>query len=341
MKKICMFIMICLAAAHVSLSAQTGPKGPITFQEFYNTLSPHGTWIEYPQYGNVWHPNVSDFRPYATNGHWENTTDGWYWDSEYDWGWAPFHYGSWTYDNSYGWLWIPGYEWAPSWVVWGETDDYYAWAPVGPGADISADSWRGWKPDHDYYWNVVERNHITDHNIAHRLSSENIVRNNAGRITLLNNFRHSAGNRYYSAGPDAHQVAGHTRKEVIPSVLIDGDRQNSHRATQTSLRNDTKEIPVYRPQVYHPEPMQVRRADENSISPIHKESSWPGNNDFNRHKSNIENLPVRQSSMHQIAPSGNFHRENSGGGERPERPERQGGGEIHGGGERQSGGGHR
>jgi len=211
-------------------------------------------------------------------------------------------------------------------------DDYYAWAPIGPGVDISADSWRGWKPDHDYYWNVVERNHLTDHNLSHRLASENIVRNDAGRISLLNNFQRSAGNRYYSTGPDARQVAGHTGKEVTPAVLTDRNRQATHRTTQTNLRNDTKEIPVYRPQVYHPEPTQVRRVDENSISPIRKESSWPDSNDFNRHKSNIDNLPVRQSSMHQFAPSGDSRRENFGEGERQ-------GNERHSGSERPGGGG--
>ncbi|MCD8029370.1 MAG: hypothetical protein LUF85_00610 [Bacteroides sp.] len=76
MKKIYTFIIMCMVAASLSLSAQTANKAAITFQEFYNTLSPYGTWIEYPQYGNVWHPNVSDFRPYATNGHWEYTTEG-------------------------------------------------------------------------------------------------------------------------------------------------------------------------------------------------------------------------------------------------------------------------
>ncbi|MCD8029369.1 MAG: hypothetical protein LUF85_00605 [Bacteroides sp.] len=237
------------------------------------------------------------------------------------------------YDNSYGWLWVPGYEWAPSWVVWGETGNNYAWAPVAPGVDISVDSWRGWRPEHDYYWNVVDKNHIMDHDLHHRLASENIVRNDAGRITLMNNFQRSAGNRYYSAGPDARQVAGFTRKEVTPSVLKDGDRHTVLPTTQTSLRNDNREIPVYRPQVYHPEPMQIRKADENSVSPMHKDSSWPNSN-FNQHRNNIENLPVRQSSMHQFAPSGNLHRENFGGNEM-----HSGGNEMHGGGSEMRGGG--
>jgi len=27
--------------------------------------------------------------------------------SDYNWGWAPFHYGRWAYDPFYGWMWVP------------------------------------------------------------------------------------------------------------------------------------------------------------------------------------------------------------------------------------------
>src|SRR6266496_4345326 len=91
----------------------------ISYQTFYDELSPYGEWIDYPEYGYVWVPEVDDFRPYSTGGHWVWTDDyGWMWASDYDWGWAPFHYGRWTYDDWYGWIWVPGYEWSPAWVEW-------------------------------------------------------------------------------------------------------------------------------------------------------------------------------------------------------------------------------
>src|SRR5688500_17777318 len=66
---------------------------------FYNDLAPHGRWINNNSYGQVWVPNAGrGFRPYYTNGHWAMTQYGNMWVSDYDWGWAPFHYGRWTYD---------------------------------------------------------------------------------------------------------------------------------------------------------------------------------------------------------------------------------------------------
>src|SRR5665213_1919979 len=67
-----------------------------TDQVFYDELSPYGQWIDYPDYGYVWQPNVDqDFRPYDTNGYWVYSDYGWTWVSNYSWGWAPFHYGNW------------------------------------------------------------------------------------------------------------------------------------------------------------------------------------------------------------------------------------------------------
>ena len=83
-------------------------EGSVSYQRFYDDLSPYGAWVEYPNYGYVWIPNaISGFSPYATGGHWVLTDEGWTWDSDYPWGWAAFHYGRWDYDNAYGWFWIP------------------------------------------------------------------------------------------------------------------------------------------------------------------------------------------------------------------------------------------
>src|SRR5579871_6295154 len=71
----------------------------VTYQTFYDELSPYGQWIDYPEYGYVWMPNVGPgFKPYATNGQWVYTEDGWTWSSGYNWGWAAFHYGRWFMD---------------------------------------------------------------------------------------------------------------------------------------------------------------------------------------------------------------------------------------------------
>ena len=60
----------------------------VNYQTFYDELSPHGRWIEYPGQGYVWVPDAgADFRPYSSNGRWVYTNDyEWMWVSDYDWG---------------------------------------------------------------------------------------------------------------------------------------------------------------------------------------------------------------------------------------------------------------
>ena len=100
-------------------------RGDVDYQTFYDELSPHGNWVEYPGYGYVWQPSIgNDFRPYSTGGHWVwSDRYEWVWVSDYDWGWAPFHYGRWFHDGRYGWLWVPGYEWSGAWVTWRDGGD--------------------------------------------------------------------------------------------------------------------------------------------------------------------------------------------------------------------------
>ena len=93
------------------------PQGSVSFDLFYDELSPYGHWDRDASYGDIWFPNAeNNFRPYGTNGYWTMTEYGNTWVSNYDWGWAPFHYGRWVYTNHRGWGWIPGYEWGPAWV---------------------------------------------------------------------------------------------------------------------------------------------------------------------------------------------------------------------------------
>jgi hypothetical protein len=103
---------------------------------FYDTLSPHGEWVEVRGVGRVWRPSRTivgaDFEPYASGGHWVYTDYGWSFESERDWGWAPFHYGRWYDDPSYGWLWVPGTVWGPAWVDWRFGGGYVGWAPLAP-----------------------------------------------------------------------------------------------------------------------------------------------------------------------------------------------------------------
>ena len=103
---------------------------------FYAELSPYGRWFDSPALGLVWIPNeASDpgFRPYASNGRWVLTSQGWIFQSSYPWDAIAHHYGRWVFDSSIGnWAWIPDTEWGAAWVDWRWSNDYVGWAPLPP-----------------------------------------------------------------------------------------------------------------------------------------------------------------------------------------------------------------
>lgn len=120
--------------------AETPVNGVAT--NFYSSLAPYGTWVNVPDYGWCWQPTVvvvdPAWQPYSNNGYWLWTDQGWYWNSYYSWGWAPFHYGRWCQSPGYGWLWCPDNTWGPAWVCWRNYPGYCGWAPLPPGACFTA-----------------------------------------------------------------------------------------------------------------------------------------------------------------------------------------------------------
>ncbi|MGA9213513.1 DUF6600 domain-containing protein [Kaistella sp.] len=239
--------------------AQPRISASITYQSFYDELSPYGNWIEYPGYNHVWSPNVDgDFRPYLTNGNWEYTTDGWAWASNYDWGWAPFHYGRWLYDPQYGWLWIPGYEWSPAWVTWGEVDDYFAWAPLGPRVNVGY-AYDNWRPN-SFYWNIVPREHIYDRDVSRFAEDRRRDNDFSNRIQMLNNFnRTSIHNQYYSRGPELKNVEQYTKRQIVPASIKSVDK------IMPARRDGNNNLQIYRPAVVHPQPAVFKRMNSDNI----------------------------------------------------------------------------
>ena len=124
----------------------------ISYNDFYENLAPYGQWIDDPQLGYVFSPNVDmSFRPYYTNGYWAMTDYGNTWISNYEWGWACFHYGRWTFDAYYGWLWVPGTNWGPAWVSWRYGNGYYGWAPLAPGFEFSSGAYTEYACPRDWW----------------------------------------------------------------------------------------------------------------------------------------------------------------------------------------------
>ncbi len=110
--------------------------------DFYDSLAPYGSWVDVPNYGWCWQPTVvavnPAWQPYCNDGSWLWSDNGWYWNSYYSWGWAPFHYGRWYRYPRYGWLWCPDNVWGPAWVCWRDYPGYCGWAPLPPGAFFTA-----------------------------------------------------------------------------------------------------------------------------------------------------------------------------------------------------------
>jgi hypothetical protein len=118
--------------------AYTAPPEPANVTYFYSELAPYGVWVDVAGYGRCWRPTVAvwnaSWRPYRDCGRWLWTDAGWYWYSDYSWGWAPFHYGRWTCPGGVGWVWVPDTYWGPSWVSWRYSSSYCGWAPLPPSA---------------------------------------------------------------------------------------------------------------------------------------------------------------------------------------------------------------
>ena len=132
------FLLLCAALVAVAaplVPATACANDAVSIDFFYDALSPYGDWISTPNYGYVWQPLVAQqpgWAPYA-DGSWAYTDAGWTWVSNEDFGWITYHYGRWI-QMQQGWMWVPGYDWAPAWVSWRQTQGQIGWAPLPPEA---------------------------------------------------------------------------------------------------------------------------------------------------------------------------------------------------------------
>lgn len=203
--------------------------------DFYDDLAPHGQWVQTPEYGRVWIPNVGpDFQPYASNGHWVVTEYGNTWVSDYTWGWAPFHYGRWYQDRYRGWAWIPGRDWGPAWVSWRSGGGYYGWAPLGPGININVNV--NIPPN---YWVFVPQIYITSPRLYNYCVPRRQVVNVYQNTTIINNI-YRVNNRAYAYGPRRDEIERVTRRSV-PVYRV----ENSGRPGRDEIRNNS--VGIYRP----------------------------------------------------------------------------------------------
>ncbi len=270
------------------------PGEGVTYQRFYDELSPYGNWIHNGQYGYVWAPFERGFRPYSTNGRWVYTSMGWTWKSNYRWGWAPFHYGRWLYDSFYGWVWVPGYEWAPAWVAWGGSAGYYGWAPLGPGMSININI--GAIPARN--WCFVPSRYINSSRLDRyyvRPSQNVTIINNTTIIN--NNYYDRSANRTYNAGPRVMDVERQTNQRIAPVRVVN----MSNPGTSEIRRN---ELAIYRPQIKESNSTDVKPRKVLD-APVRNFDRTPDNNSTIRNNGNGFSNPQNREREDLIRNPGN------------------------------------
>ena len=211
----------------------------ISLDVFYDELAPYGSWVQDPEYGYVWRPDVdqNNFRPYYTDGHWAMTEYGNTWVSDYEWGWAPFHYGRWILNRFHEWIWIPDTVWGPAWVSWRSGGGYYGWAPMGPGFSLDINLGGGYNTPNDW-WVFIPQ--INIYNTSYPRYYNRNYTTIYNRTTIINYTYGGRGRNTFYTGPRASDIRRVTRRDVTVYNI-----SRSSRPGRTSITNNN--INIYNP----------------------------------------------------------------------------------------------
>lgn len=241
LKGVAVLLVAILLVAAPKQNALAQPNVNVTFQTFYNDLQPYGQWVDNPEYGYCWVPNVDrGFRPYYSNGYWAMTEYGNTWVSNYSWGWAPFHYGNWTLDPNYGWMWVPGTTWGPAWVTWRNGGGHYGWAPIAPGISITVATSPRYYCNNDWWVFVPQRN-IYSRTLNYHWRGARYNNTYIRQTTIINNTYVNNNHRYVT-GPGRQQIQRATGMNVRTYGVRSGMKPG-----KAQVRGNT--VNVYRPNV--------------------------------------------------------------------------------------------
>jgi hypothetical protein len=244
---------------------------------FYDDLSPYGSWVQLDGVGWCWQPRVvvvnRSWRPYCDSGHWVFSDAGWFWQSDYSWGWAPFHYGRWQLHERCGWVWTPDRVWGPAWVTWRSEGDHCGWAPLPPHAEfdvhlgyrfngvaVAATFDFGLRPDHFTFIAVRD---FHDHDYAHRRLAPTEVTRIYNHTTVINNYVVN-NNTVINQGIRPEQVASATHTEIHKVAIRNVSAPSA--AVATSRGAARGELAVYRPELKAPaRPVNIvaQKVDQN------------------------------------------------------------------------------
>ena len=244
MKKLVMSVFIVLVV--FSFTNNTNAKVKFKFSGgvyFHSELQPYGNWYKLRGGITVWRPaNVSfDWQPYRY-GRWFSTDDGWYWDSNEDFGFITYHYGRWYYDNYYGWVWVPGNRWAPAWVDWRYDNDYIGWAPLPPYAEFSIGIGISFSNNFHYgyrHWNFVRYRNLCSSNVYNYFAGPKYKYRIYSKTKYRNNYGYDRG-RVVNRGVDIKYVRKRSGGRIVTREI---KRVNSVR--DIKRRDDKKYVRSY------------------------------------------------------------------------------------------------
>lgn len=250
------------APSEVAAAPQPAPAANVTYNYFYDSLSPYGTWVEVDGYGRCWQPTVvvvnRSWRPYSDGGHWVYTDCGWYWMSDYSWGWAPFHYGRWFSHPRYGWCWWPDRVWAPSWVSWRYSNAYCGWAPLPPAAYYRTGfgfSYYGGSVGLSFDFGLgadcftfVSWNNFCDRRPWHHRLPPRQVTQVFNHTTIVNNYG-SGNNTVINHGIPRERVREYTHSEVRSVPIREHNMADGRGSRGERFANDGKSLIVRRPRI--------------------------------------------------------------------------------------------
>jgi len=253
------------------------PTTEVTYNYFYTSLAPYGSWIDVPGYGYSWRPTCATWnpawRPYVDGGRWLWSNHGWYWYSDYSWGWAPFHYGRWCRPAGYGWVWVPDTVWGPSWVSWRYSPNYCGWAPLPPSARFVSGL--------GFYFNtgsvgigfefglgVADYCYVPTARFCDRWVSRHALphHHNHGihkNTTVINNYVVGNNNTIVNHGAGLDKISKATRGDVKQVTLRDTTFVKNLGTRHDRLESDGKTLTVHRP----PAAVLARKSTVSSLAP--------------------------------------------------------------------------
>ncbi len=232
---------------------------------FYNSLAPYGSWIYVGGAGLCWQPTVCvgnhDWQPYFDRGRWVHTDCGWYWQSDYSWGWAAFHYGRWFDDGRRGWVWKPDHVWGPAWVSWRQSEDYCGWAPLPPSAHFvpgTGFQFRGHSVPANFdfglrasHYTFIPVGRMTDYSPYRYAVSSSKQADLYNQSTAINHitFEH---NRVVSHGIDPQQVALASGIQVRTAEIHETPRSPNTTVLSDHMAKQGDSLMIFRPQLIPP-----------------------------------------------------------------------------------------